>query len=99
MNIADETIEIKDIAPYSIEKCIPPPLLQWNDLEGNDNPLKLYFSKDLIWATASGLPKDIGGSTDLPLLGTWTAFNKSITDVTTFKSIINYIPTIPEPHD
>ena len=77
MDIANETIEIKEIAPYSIGKRVPPPLLQWNDLESNDNPLKLYFSKDLIWAIASGLPKDIGGSTDLPLLGSWTAL-KSI---------------------
>ena len=68
-------------------------------MESNVNPFNLYFSKDLIWATVSGLPKDIGGTTDLPLLGSWTAFNKNVTDVNTFKSIINYLPTIPEPPD
>ena len=99
MNIPDETIEIKEIAPYSIRKRVPPPLLHWSDLERNDNPLKLHFSKDLIWAIASGLPKGIGGTTDLPLLGSWTAFNEIVTDVTTFKSIINYMPTIPEAPD
>ena len=59
----------------------------------------MYFSKDLIWVIASGLPKDIGSTTDLPLLGSWTEFNKIVTNVTTFKSIINYMPTTPEPPD
>ena len=68
-------------------------------MESNDNPLKLYFSKDLIWAIASGLPKDIVGTTDLLLLGSWTEFNKIVTNFTTFKSIINYVSTIPEPPD
>ena len=59
----------------------------------------MYFSKDLIWVIASGLPKDIGSTTDLPLLGSWTEFNKIVTNVTTFKSIINYMPTTPERPD
>ena len=99
MDIADETIEIKEITPYSVGKRVPLPLLQWNDLESNDNPLKFCFSKDLIWAIASGLLKDIDGATNLPFLSSWTAFNKNVTDVTTFKSIMNYMPAIPEPLD
>ena len=99
MDIADETIEIKEITPYSVGKRVPLPLLQWNDLESNDNPLKLCFSKDLIWAIASGLLKDIDGATNLPFLSSWTAFNKNVTDVTTFKSIMNYMPATPEPLD
>ena len=97
MDIANETIEIKEITPYLVGKRAPLPLLQWNDLESNDNPLKLCFSKDLIWAIASGLLKDIGGATDLPFLSSLTAFHKNVT--ATFKSIINYMPTIPEPLD
>ena len=62
MDIADETIEIKEFALYSIRKLVPP--LQYNDLESNDNPLQLYFSSDYHWVIASGLPKNIGGVTD-----------------------------------
>ena len=78
MGIANETIKTKEIAPYSIKKLVPPLLLQCNDLESNDNTLQLYFSKDLIRAIASGLPKNIGGTTDLPLLGLSVAINKKV---------------------
>ena len=64
LGIANETIKIKEIVPYSIRKLVPPLLLQCNDLESNDNTLQLHFLRDLIWAIASGLSKDVAGTTD-----------------------------------
>ena len=93
MDIADETIEIKEIAPYLIRKLVPTLLLQCNDLENNDNALQLYF-KEILFGPSHLVYQ---GILVIQLIyhfqALWAAFKKNVTDIATSK------PTIPEPPD
>ena len=51
-------------------------------------------NQDIAWAIANGVPSE---EESLPLLGSWTAFNRETTSVDQNASIVKYMPVIPEP--
>ncbi len=87
--------DIQDIPEYNRGQRKDPPIFpEHKDVEDRDL-LEKCFKKDVIWALAGGIPscKDVG---PLPLLGSWTAFQKCVTESNQQKSVIEYMPVITE---
>ena len=86
-----------EIPPYSIGKLNGPPSFYDYVDDESKNLLELRFSTDLIWSIIGGLPtteEDEGEQ--LPLVGSWTNFNKQISKVNFHKAFVKYMPVIPE---
>lgn len=56
--------------------------------------LELSLKKDIAWSIVEGL--EIQGATEQPI-GSWTCFNKETTKTKALKSIVEYLPMVPEP--
>ena len=50
--------------------------------------------RDVVWAILDSLP---GKSANSDIIGSWTAFNKVVSNVAVKKSLLEYLPVIPEP--
>ena len=57
------------------------------------------FDLNLLWSIAGGIPIDIIPGEELPLIGSWTPFNKKTSDVKLPKSVLQYLPVVPTPPD
>lgn len=93
----DDNEDFNNIPSYNIPKYArsePPPFSEFIDNESTSQ-LDTCFSKNVAWSMANGVPEN---STDnLPLLGSWTAFQKCVTSTMQSKSIIEYLPVIGQP--
>ena len=56
--------------------------------------LEWCLKRDVAWALLDDLP---GRSEEADLIGSWTAFHKAVTDVDIRKSLLEYMPVIPQP--
>ena len=89
--------EQTEVAPYSIGKRVgPSPIMNYNDDENLRDELEISFKKDIAWSAAGSLPQYFQEE-ELPLLGSWTPFNKKISTVSTEKCIQEYLPVTAEP--
>ena len=58
--------------------------------------LDLSLERDIAWSLAGSLPSEMNGE-ELPLLGSWTGFNKMVTDKAITACVYEYLPVSPEP--
>ena len=89
-----------EIAEYSLPakaRKDPLPFNAYNDNASTDL-LSECLKKDIAWSIANGVPSEPG---ILPLLGSWTAFNRKISEHKQEKSLIEFRPVISQPpkHD
>eukprot|EP00794_Sanderia_malayensis_P017934 gene17934-19723_t len=82
---------------YRIGKLIEPHRLENFTDKDDRGILDQSFDKDLVWGIAGGLPQPDTGNEEYPQIGSWTAFQKQVSDVKIIKSVINYMPTIDAP--
>eukprot|EP00794_Sanderia_malayensis_P009432 gene9432-biopygen7559 len=82
---------------YRIGKLIEPHRLENFTDKDDHGILDKSFDKDLVWGIAGGLPQPDTGNEEHPQIGSWTAFQKQVSDVEIIKSVINYMPTIDAP--
>ena len=83
---------------YKIGKLEPPSLFTNYHDDTSRNILDESFAKDIIWALANGIPENLDED-PLPLLGSWTLFQKGVYNADVPKSLIRYLPaneTTPE---
>ena len=90
----------KEIPPYFIGKRkSPEPLPYLNMQETESTLLNTRFDLNLLWSIAGGIPIDIIPGEELPLIGSWTPFNKKTSVVKLSKSVLQYLPVVPTPPD
>ena len=53
--------------------------------------------RDFAWSLAGSLPQDFVENEVLPLLGSWTSFNKKVTEFDTARCVQEYLPVYPHP--
>ena len=81
-----------ELSSYSIGKRIgPPAFLDYQDDSNNDSEIDICFKKDIAWSVAGSLPQNFREE-QLPLLGSWTPFNKLVTDSNNKKCVQEYLP-------
>ena len=90
----NENEDFDNLTSYDIPKSArvgPPSFPDFIDNENTDL-LDTSFSKNIAWSMANGVPAN--AEDNLPLLGSWTAFQKCVTNTLQSKSIIEYLPVI-----
>ena len=87
----------KEIPPYFIGKRKSPEPLPHINMQST--LLNNRFDLNLLWSIAGGIPIDIILGEELPLIGSWTPFNKKTSDVKLPKSVLQYLPVVPTPPD
>ncbi|XP_057316865.1 uncharacterized protein LOC130657893 [Hydractinia symbiolongicarpus] len=93
-----EEIVTNNIEEYHLgARADPLAFPAYQDDEGTEL-LEESFRRDVAWSLASGLPAT-DGEPDLPMLGSWTAFNRKVSDRKQKKSLIEYMPVINQPPD
>eukprot|EP00795_Rhopilema_esculentum_P009663 gene9663-17422_t len=94
LNIAPDVDELEEIGKCEIGQRIPPKLFI-DHVDNTDDDLLTYcLKRNVVWAMLDGLP---GRTEDDNTIGSWTAFNKIMTDVEVQKSLVEYLPVIPQP--
>ena len=88
-----EHTNLQEVTPYFIGKPVPPPLFDNFIDEKADNLLQQCIEKDIAWSLAGGLPDK---ENRMPLVGSWTPFQKTTTVDLMTQSEITYLPTIPK---
>ena len=81
---------------YKIGKLEPPSLFTNYHDDTSRNILDESFAKDIIWALANGIPENLDED-PLPLLGSWTLFQKGVYNADVPKSLIRYLPANETP--
>ncbi len=93
-NIDNEQAEV---APYLLGKHAGPPIIpNYADKPNASEEVDACFEKDIVWSAAGSLPLEIDGK-ELRLLGSWTSFNKMVSNVVTEKCVQEYLPVTAEP--
>ena len=59
--------------------------------------ITIRFETDILWSIVGGIPEKICDPLDVPLLGSWTRFNKKVSSKEFKSAVIQYMPTIPQP--
>eukprot|EP00795_Rhopilema_esculentum_P014831 gene14831-5948_t len=72
----------------------PPQLFPNHEDDDEFDLLELCLKRDVMWALLDGLP---GQGEETDLIGSWTVFNRAVTELYTRKSLLEYMPVIPEP--
>ena len=83
----------QEIPPYFIEILVSPALFDGVNDTILLNFLQKRIDKDTTWTLAGGLTNK---EKKIPLLGSWTSFQKETSIEYMKKSKINYLPTIPK---
>ena len=86
------------IPPYHIGKLLDPtPFTEFVD-DNSSGMIDKRFSLDILWSVVSGVMHSKSNVNEkLPLIGSWTHFNKQISGVQFQETIIQYMPVIPQP--
>jgi len=94
IDLATDLTEMLEIPEFTIGQRKPPPLFP----DFQDDPemplLEQCFKIDVIWSLLDTLP---GSSEKAVPVGSWTAFKKEVTSKEVRKSLLKYLPVIPEP--
>ena len=85
VDFANENELPEEIPEYSIGRRSEPPLLTYTNDEATDL-LEESLRKDLAWSIANGLTST--DNEELPLLGSWTAFQRKVSEPQQEKSLI-----------
>ena len=88
-----EHTNLQEVTPYFIGKPVLSPLFDNFIDEKVDNLLQQCIEKDIAWSLAGGLPDK---ENRMPLVGSWTPFQKTTTVDLMTQSEITYLPTIPK---
>ena len=72
---------LQEVPSYNIGKLQDPPLLKATSEEASCSLSKENISKDILWAMAGGFTCDADVEDSLTLLGSWTAYQKFVTDI------------------
>ena len=99
LSIDDEPeIQSVHVPDYSLGKrCGPSVFSKFYDSK-DERLLDERFKKDFAWSLAGSLPLKIKDE-ELPLLGSWTAFQRAVTASETQECILEYLPMTPETPD
>ena len=93
LSLLPDIEEFKEIPEYNIGQRKSPPLFPSHVDNTNCDELEKSLKKDLIWAVMIGIG-DTGD--EFKLIGSWTDFKKKTTNVEYEKSLLEYLPAIPE---
>ena len=63
--------------------------------DDKENLLLERWKKDIVWSIANGIPET--NEKILPVLGSWTSFNRNVSTHDQAKSLIKYMPVINQP--
>ena len=66
------------------------------DDENSRSEIDFCLNKDIIWSLAGSISGSIAGS-ELPKLGSWTSFNRLISNTKSLPCIQEYLPVTPHP--
>ena len=78
--------------PYTLGKRVGPPLLPDLQIERQDNLLEASLMKDIAWSLCGAIVDE-----ELPLIGSWTAFNKMVSSHDSNQIVQEYLPVSPHP--
>lgn len=94
LDLESDENDFASIPDFHIGERRGPP--QFSDHGEDQKPevLEWCLKKDVVWAILDALP---GKSQDAEYIGSWTAFNKAVTGVDVKKSLLEYLPVIPQP--
>ena len=82
----------KEPLPYTLGKRVGPPLLPDLQIERQDNLLEESLMKDIAWSLCGAIVDE-----ELPLIGSWTAFNKMVSSHDSNQIVQEYLPVSPHP--
>ena len=94
IDLATDLTEMLEILEFTIGQRKPPPLFP----DFHDDPetplLEQCFKINVIWSLLDTLP---GSSEKAVPVGSWTACKMEVTSKEIRKSLLEYVPVIPEP--
>ncbi len=79
--------ELEEIGNFEIGQRMSPKLFTAFVDNTDDDLLTYCLKRDVAWAILDGLP---GRTEDDNIVGSWTAFNKMVTEVEVQKSLLEY---------
>ena len=74
----------------------PPLFPDTRDDENSRSEIDFCLKKDIIWSLAGSISGSIAGS-ELPKLGSWTSFNRMVSNTKSLPCIQEYLPVTPHP--
>ena len=97
-SIAGKHPGTKEITSYRLGvQEVGPPLFP-NHVDDNDNSLLEHrFKEDILLSLVGGLPDDVADNLEESLIGSWTAFHRTSTNIEHCKSVMEYLPVVREP--
>ena len=87
----------EEIHPFELNHLIPPPKFPNFVDDTSDDMVSKRFNIDIIWSITADIPEEICNPFNIPLLGSWTHFNKKIYTREFKSAVIQYMPTVPQP--
>ena len=90
--LADED-ELERIPEFIFGVRKPPQLFPNHEDDKEVDLLELCLKRDVVWSLLDGLP---GHGEETDLIGSGTTFDQAVTDLKTRKSLLEYMPVIPE---
>ena len=96
--VACEESLVQEIPEYHLGQRVDPPSFPSYQDDENDELLEECFRRNVARSLANGLPTTEDAQS-LPLLGSWTAFNREVPCQRQQKSLIEYMPVINQPPD
>ena len=94
LDIDEYNNHIQEVPYYHPGKRVDPPLFPSHKDEKSRKHLDLCLKRDIAWSMAGALKSD---NEELPLLGSWTPFNREVTDHLTTACIQEFLPVTPHP--
>ncbi len=83
----------QEIVEYRLGQRVDPPAFSNYQHDEGNQLLEESLRRDVAWSLANGLPS-AESTSDYPLLGSWTAFNRTVSNKQQRKSLIEYMPVI-----
>ena len=65
--------------------------------DADNSLLEQRFNEDILWSLLGGIPDDVADG--LEIIGSWTAFHRMSSNVDICKSVMEYMPVVPQPPD
>lgn len=87
---------IQEVPYYHPGKRVDPPLFPSHKDEKSRKHLDLCLKRDIAWSMVGALKSN---DEELPLLGSWTPFNREVTDHLTTACIEEFLPVTPHPSE
>ena len=96
IDVDQQNDKFQDVPLYKIGKLVPLSLCTNYEDSTAHNLLDKCFAMDLIWALAGGIPDNINDE-PLPLLGSWTTYQKAVCNSEVTISLFKYLPANVDP--